>query len=106
MDERRRSDLKSQLQQQVEDEFAKRTNEHRAKVHAINARRRSRQSRKLKATALPLDLLAIGDSWYDYPLNDFGVPWTNQDIVGGESIANHPSPRIARQPYDHDHRTE
>jgi hypothetical protein len=94
MDERRRSDLKSQLQQQVEDEFAKRTNEHRAKVHAINARRRSRQNRKLKATALPLDLLAIGDSWYDYPLNDFGVPWTNQDIVAKLQTVGNPSPII------------
>jgi hypothetical protein len=94
MDERRRSDLKSQLKQQVEDEFAKRTNEHRVKVHAINARRRSRQSRKLKAAALPLDLLAIGDSWYDYPLNDFGVPWANQDIVAKLQTVGNPSPII------------
>jgi hypothetical protein len=21
---------------------------------------------------MPLDLLAIGDSWFDYPLNDYG----------------------------------
>jgi hypothetical protein len=35
MDERLTSDLKSQLRQQVEDEFAKRTNEHRVKVHTI-----------------------------------------------------------------------
>jgi hypothetical protein len=62
MDERRRSDLQSQLRQQVEDEFTKGTNELRVKVHVIKARRRSRQSRKLKAAPLPLDFLAGGDS--------------------------------------------
>jgi hypothetical protein len=94
MDERRRSDLQSQLRQQVEDEFTKRTNEHRVKVHVINARRRSRQSRKLKAAPLPLDFLAVGDSWYDYPLNDFGVPWTNQDIIAKLQTIGNPSPII------------
>jgi hypothetical protein len=94
MDEPRRSDLQSQLRQQVEDEFTKRTNEHRVKVHAINARRRSRQSRKLKAAPLPLDFLAVGDSWYDYPLNDFGVPWTNQDIIAQLQTVGNPSPII------------
>ena len=94
MDERRRSDLQSNLRQQVEEEFTKRTNEHRVRVHVINARRRSRQSRKLKAAPLPLDLLAVGDSWYDYPLSDFGVPWTNQDIVAQLQTIGNPSPII------------
>jgi hypothetical protein len=94
MDEIQRAKLKAQLQQEVEDEFAKRTNEHRVKVHTINARRQYRKSNKLKAAKLPLDFLAIGDSWFDYPVNDFGFPWTNQDILAQLQTIGNPSPVI------------
>jgi hypothetical protein len=94
MDELQRSKLKAQLQQEVEEEFARRTKEHRATVHAIKARRRYRQGRKLKVVASPLDLLAIGDSWSDYPINDYGVPWVNQDIVAQLKTIGDPSPVI------------
>ena len=49
MDNAERAKLKAQLRQQVEEEFAKRTQEHRVKVHTINARRRHRKANKLKA---------------------------------------------------------
>jgi hypothetical protein len=94
MDELERSKLKAQLQQEIEEEFAKRTNEHRARVHAINARRRYREAHKLKAAKVPLDFLAMGDSWFDYPLNDWGVPWTNQAIVAQLQTIGNPSPII------------
>ena len=94
MDEVQRAKLKAQLQQQVDEEFAKRAHEHRVKVHAIKARRRHRKANKLKATTLPLDFLAIGDSWFDYPLNDYGVPWTNQDIVAQLQTLGNPSPVV------------
>jgi hypothetical protein len=94
MDELQRSQLKAQLQQQIDEEFAKRTKEHLVKVHAINARRRYRESRKLKATSTPLDFLAIGDSWFDYPVNDYGVPWLNQDIIAKLQTIGTPSPII------------
>jgi hypothetical protein len=92
MDELQRSQLKAQLQQQIDEEFAKRTKEHLVKVHAVNARRRYRESRKLKATPTPLDFLAIGDSWFDYQVNDYGVPWLNQDIVAKLQTIGTPSP--------------
>jgi hypothetical protein len=94
MDELQRSKLKAQLQQEIEEEFSRRTKEHRARVHAINARRRYREARKLKAATLPLDLMAIGDSWFDYPVNDYGVPWINQDIVAQLQAIGNPSPII------------
>ena len=94
MDELRRSQLKAELQQQIEEEFAKRTREHLVKVHAINARRRFRESRKLKAQTLPLDFLAIGDSWFDYPISDGGLPWPNQDIVAKLETIGNPSPVV------------
>jgi hypothetical protein len=31
---------------------------------------------------MPLDLLAVGDSWFDYPLNDYGHFANNQAIIG------------------------
>jgi hypothetical protein len=94
MDEFQRAKLKAQLQQDIEDEFAKRTNEHRVKVHTINARRRHRKANKLKAATLPLDCLAIGDSWFDYPVNDYGFPWTNQDIIAQLQTIGNPPPVI------------
>jgi hypothetical protein len=53
MDELEKSKLKAQFQQEREAEFPKRTNDHLVKVHTIAARRRYRQSRKLKAVAVP-----------------------------------------------------
>jgi hypothetical protein len=94
MDEFKIAGLKTQLRQEIENEFAKRTQEHRVKVHAINARRRHRKANKLKTAKLPLDFLAIGDSWFDYPLNDYGFPWTNQDIVAQLQTIGNPSPII------------
>lgn len=94
MDERQRYKLNAQLQQEIEQEFARRTNEHRVKVHAINARRRHRKANKLKAATLQLDFLAIGDSWFDYPVNDYGVPWTNQDIAAQLQTIGNPPPII------------
>jgi hypothetical protein len=94
MDEILRSQLKAQLQQQIDDEFARRTQEHLVKVHTINARRRYRESRKLKAAALPLDFLAIGDSWFDYPISDAGLPWVNQDIAAKLQTIGNPPPIV------------
>jgi hypothetical protein len=94
MDQLEKSKLKVQLQQEREEEFAKRTKEHLVKVHTINARRRYRQGRKLKAAAVPLDFLAIGDSWFDYPANDVGLPWLNQDIIAKLQTIGNPSPLV------------
>jgi len=94
MDEVRRSELKAQLQQQIEEEFARRTKDHLVKVHAINARRRYRENRKLKAATLALDFLAIGDSWFDYPVNDYGVPSPNQDIIAKLQTIGNPPPIV------------
>ena len=92
MDIAERAKLKAQLRQQVEDEYAKRAQEHRVKIHTINARRRYRKANKLKAAKQQLDFLAIGDSWFDYPLNDYGIPWPNQDIVAKLQTIGNPRP--------------
>ena len=41
---------------------------------------------------MPLEIL-----WFDYPLNDFGLPWPNQDIVAQLETLGTPSPIILRR---------
>ena len=94
MDELQRSKVKSQLRQDVEDEFAQRSAEHRARVNQTKAQRRYREAHGLEVTPVRLDFLAIGDSWFDYPVNDLGVPWPNQDIVAQLQTIGNRAPLI------------
>ena len=75
------SNAQAGVQQDVANDFANRTVEHRLKISQIKARRLHREANNLSALPLPLDMLAIGDSWFDYPVGDAGLPDTNQDIV-------------------------
>jgi len=62
--------------------------EARIEAHNLTVRRAAggNQRRNLSISAprpIPLDLLAIGDSWFEYPLNDDGIiTGVNQAIVG------------------------
>jgi hypothetical protein len=94
LENQRWSAVKAQSRQDIEDEFARRTTEHRAKVAQVKARRRHGEANNLAAIALPLDLLAIGDSWFDYPVSDAGFPDTNQDIVAKLQTMGNPAPTI------------
>jgi hypothetical protein len=94
MEELQRSKGKAQLQQEVQEEFARRSAEHRTKVNQANAHRHYRETRGIAATTAPLDFLAIGDSWFDYPVNDWGVLWPNQDIIAQLQTIGTPSPII------------
>ena len=87
--------------QAIEDDFERNTNEHGTRFNQVRAQRRYREFNKLAETPVPLDLLAIGDSWFDYPVADDGFPWFNQDIVAqltstGNTSAN-PAPLILRR---------
>ena len=93
-DFQRWSTVKAQPRAEIEDEFARRTIEHRARVAQVKARQRHRGDHGLEALALPLDILAIGDSWFDYPAGDAGLPDTNQDIVAQLKTLGNPPPTI------------
>jgi hypothetical protein len=95
MDELERSQLETQLQLDIEKDFAKRRRDHRLRNHTINARRRYRATNKLKVGKAALDCLAIGDSWFDYPVSDHGFfPWPRQDIAAQLQNIGNPSPSI------------
>ena len=94
MDQFSRAQIKAQLRQDIEEEQARRSVEHQITVNRKKQRARHRQAHKLAAEPVPLDCLAIGDSWFDYPLNDFGVPWPNQAIVAQLQTLGNPHPTI------------
>jgi hypothetical protein len=94
MDQLSRAKIKEQLRQDIEAEHARRTAQHEIRVNQKKQLARHRQAHNLAAEPTPLDCLAIGDSWFDYPLNDHGVPWPNQDIVAQLQTLGNPSPII------------
>ena len=99
--ESRYSSFSSNTPEEIEDKFERNTNEHLTRVNQVRAHRRYREVNKLAEEPVPLDLLAIGDSWFDYPVADDGLPWFNQDIVAqltstGNTSAS-PAPLILRR---------
>jgi hypothetical protein len=86
-----RSQLETQLREARRAEIATRLSRHDDNVRRMTSGNRRQAGRKL-----PLDFLAIGDSWFDYPLtNDGLLTPINQGIVGVQgfqlqSIGNPP----------------
>jgi hypothetical protein len=94
MDQVSRAEIKAQLTQDIEEEHARRTAQHEIIVNQKKRLARYRETHDLTAGPTPLDCLAIGDSWFDYPLNDYGLPWSNQDIVAQLRTLGNPSPIV------------
>jgi hypothetical protein len=97
MDQFTRAAIKAQLRQDIEEEQARRTAQHEITVNQKKQLARYREAHDLTAGPRPLDCLAIGDSWFDYPLNDYGVPWPNQDIIAQLQTLGNPSPIVLRR---------
>jgi hypothetical protein len=88
--------LQAQQREAIEAEIASRVAEHRLSVSRISRGILRRKANGLAPRLPPLDFLAIGDSWFDYPLNDYGGLWSNQAIVAAsqlQSMGSHP-PKI------------
>ena len=81
MDTTNRLRLESQIRDARRAEIERRTAAHNLEVRRNRIGNRRRSARD-EPPAMPLDLLAIGDSWFDYPLNDYGHFSTNQAIIG------------------------
>jgi hypothetical protein len=94
MDQFSRANIKAQLSADIEAEQAQRTTEHEIRVNQKKQLARYRQANNIAAAPTPLDCLAIGDSWFDYPLNDYGLPWPNQAIAAQLETLGSPSPVI------------
>src|SRR5271156_1304554 len=72
-----RAKINVQLRNATEAELTQRIKEHKQRVDTI--KRGVRLNHALPT--LPLDFLAIGDSWFDYPLNGNDVSFYSTDIV-------------------------
>jgi hypothetical protein len=94
VDQFSRANIKARLNKDIAAEQAQRTAQHEIRVNQKKQLARYRQAHKIAAPPTPLDCLAIGDSWFDYPLNDAGLPWPNQAIVAQLQILGNPSPII------------
>jgi hypothetical protein len=97
MDQLSKANIKAQLSQDIAEEQARRTVQHEIEVNQKKQLARHREKIKIAAVPVALDCLAIGDSWFDYPLNDYGLPWPNQDIVEQLKTLGNPSPIILRR---------
>ncbi len=90
-----RFDLLVQQRESIEAELAKRTLAHKRRVDRIKHGAKLRaQAKKGKASAQrPLDFLALGDSWFEYPL-DGNTPSLNTAIVPQLVQIGSPSPLV------------
>src|SRR5262249_17424324 len=67
---------------------------------SMGARRKLRETKKeAKVSKVPLDFLAIGDSWFEYPLYNEGLSFQNNAIVAKSQLGSmgSPPPQILNQ---------
>ncbi len=83
---------RAQLREAINEEIQSRIAEHQQSVSRINKGILRRKAHGLAPRPPQLDFLAIGDSWFDYPLNDYGGPWSNQAIVASSQLQTMGSP--------------
>ncbi len=97
-----RIDLTIQQREAVEAELDRRTLAHKRRVGRIKRGAELRAQRRTKAKkpkpapqqAAQLDFLAIGDSWFDYPLNGNDISLTNTAIAAQLTQIGHPPPLV------------
>jgi hypothetical protein len=71
----------------------------RARTSRINRSRVRRRDRRHQLASLPLDFLAIGDSWFEYPIYDNGPIPGETGIVAQTQLGSigNPPPSILNQ---------
>jgi hypothetical protein len=83
MDPAARLNLEIQLREARRSEIDDRTKAHNLSVQRTVTGNERRNLRSAAPKAVALDFLAIGDSWFDYPLTDDGfITGINQGIIG------------------------
>jgi hypothetical protein len=72
---------------------------HKARTSRINRSRVRRRDRRHQRASLPLDFLAIGDSWFEYPIYDNGPIPGETGIVAQTQLGSigTPPPSILNQ---------
>jgi hypothetical protein len=89
-----RAELRQQLRETSEAQISAGLSDHQRRVHRIKTGMKRRRSRSLAPKQQPLDFLAIGDSWFEYPLSDSGlpIPFWNAAIVGETQLQSMGNP--------------
>ena len=72
---------------------------HKVRTSRINRSRVRRRDRRHQLEGLPLDFLAIGDSWFEYPIYDNGPIPGETEIVAQTQLGSigNPPPSILNQ---------
>lgn len=73
--------LRQQLSDAIKSEVAERTRVHQSRIAALKTARLGAVAGVAAAPAGPLVMLAHGDSWFDYPLNDSDLPLGDYDVI-------------------------
>ena len=98
-----RIDLTIQQREAIEAELDRRTLAHKRRVARTRRGAQLRAQRRVKAKkpkaatqaqATQLDFLAIGDSWFDYPLNGNDISLTNTAIAAQLTQIGNPPPLV------------
>jgi hypothetical protein len=94
-----RAKLYSDLLQASKAQIAANILSHKARTTRIKAGLHRRRALKAVEPQIPLDFLAIGDSWFEYPLYDNGPLFEETGIVAPEQLGSmgNPPPKILNQ---------
>ena len=87
--------LQSALQASVDQEIVDRTQAHQERVARLLSAQRTLAANGVTGPQMPLSLLAIGDSWFDYPLDGNSISGMgNTDVIAHLSVAGTIHPLI------------
>ncbi len=89
-----RASLAQQQREAIQAEMQTRTLAHKRRVERLRHGRRLRVEAKKAAAASQLDFLAIGDSWFDYPLSGNDPSFSNTAIAAQLTQIGNPPPLV------------
>ncbi len=94
-----RANLAEQQREAIQAENEKRTVAHKRRVERLRLGRRMRAEAHKAAGAGQLDVLAIGDSWFDYPLSGNDPSFSNTAIAAQLTQMGNPPPLVLNYAY-------
>ena len=89
-----RLDLDIQRREAIEAELGRRSLAHKRRVARLKRGARLRAGANKTAARQPLDFLAIGDSWFDYPLNGNAPSFGSTAIIAQLTQLGSPPPLV------------
>jgi hypothetical protein len=100
--------LRAQLRDAIDEEIATRTAVHQKSIARLKIGRANVMAAAAAAPpqAAPLVMLALGDSWFDYPLTGNGLPFNNTDIIAQLGTMGRVNPVILNMSHHGDATTD